>query len=217
MTDFEAARVAMVDRQVRTADVTSYPIIEAMLWAPRERFAPSEMRPVCYAGEHIELAERRVLLDPRTFAKMVNVADVGADDLVLDIGCGLGYSAAVLGRLAGAVVAVESDESMARHAAAALQDLEALNVAVETGDLASGAPATGPYNVIFINGGVERLPEGLTDQLRDDGRLVAIHMDGEFGRACVTLRTGDRFSTRRAFDAAAPVLPGFEKAREFVF
>jgi protein-L-isoaspartate(D-aspartate) O-methyltransferase len=215
--DYQAARTTMVDRQVRPSDVTSYPIIEALLWAPRERFTPKSKRPVCYAGEHVEIAPGRVLLDPRVFAKMLDAAQVGPKDLVLDIACGLGYSSAVLARLSAAVVGVEADEDMARQAGEILAEIEVDNAVVQEGALEAGDPGHGPYDVIFVNGGVETIPQPLLDQLKDGGRLVAIHMDGALGQCRVTVRAGDALTLRRAFDATAPVLPGFQKTPEFTF
>jgi len=106
MIDYAAARVAMVDRQVRPSDVTRYPIIAAMLDVPREDFVPEALRPVAYLGEHVPLAPGRVLLDPRVFAKLVDALVVEPNDLVLDLGCGLGYSTAVLARMAEAAAEV---------------------------------------------------------------------------------------------------------------
>jgi len=217
MTDYAAARTAMVDRQVRTADVTSYPIIDAMLTVPRERFAPAALRPVAYAGEHLTLAPRRVLLDPRTFAKMIDAADPGPDDLVLDLGCGLGYSTAVLARMAAAVVAVEADAAMARSAAATLTELEIDNAGVIEAPLVDGAAEHAPYNVILIEGGVEEVPEALRSQLREGGRMVFVRMEGEYGWCELVTRIGGSLARRRMFDAAAPVLPGFERQAAFEF
>lgn len=217
MIDYSAARVAMVDNQVRPSDVTSYPIIDAMLSVPRERFAPMAMRSVAYAGEHLALGEGRVMLDPRTFAKMIESVDAGPDDLILDVGCGLGYSTAVLARLGGAVIAVESDEAMAKSAAAALTELEAHNAVVVEGPLAEGAADHAPYNVIFVNGGVEEIPEALAEQLRDGGRMAIIRMDGAYGRCEILTKTGGKLSAWRAFDAAAPVLEGFQATPVFEF
>jgi protein-L-isoaspartate(D-aspartate) O-methyltransferase len=217
MIDYAAARTAMVDRQVRTSDVTSYPIIDAMLSVPRERFAPPALRAVAYAGEHLALAPGRVMLDPRTFAKMIDAADPGPDDLVLDVGCGLGYSTAVLARMAAAVVAVEADEAMARSAAATLTELEVDNAEVLAAPLAGGAAAHAPYNVILVEGGVEEVPEGLREQLREGGRMVFVRMEGEYGWCELVTRVDGAFARRRMFDAAAPVLPGFERQAAFEF
>ncbi|MFQ5567850.1 MAG: protein-L-isoaspartate O-methyltransferase [Paracoccaceae bacterium] len=217
MTDFAAARRAMVDCQVRPSDVTRYAIIEAMLWAPRELFVSKARRDVAYAGADIELAPGRVLLEPRTFAKMLEAAAVGASDLVLDLAPGTGYSTAVIARMAEAVIAIEPEPDLADTAQALLADLEVDNAVISPGDPAAGDAAHGPFDVIFINGAVETLPDALLAQLKDGGRLVALFRQGGVGQCCVLTRAGAGVSRRHVFDADAPLLAGFEAAAEFAF
>lgn len=217
MIDFAAAREAMVDGQVRPSDVTRYPIIAAMLDVPREDFVPKALQPVAYLGEHVPLAPGRVLLDPRVFAKMLDAVAIGPRDLVLDVGCGLGYSTAVLARMAEAVVALEEDGAMAAEAAAALVAHGVDNAVVEAGPLAAGVPAHGPYDAVVVEGGVERLPEAIGDQLKPGARIVAIFVEGALGQARLGVRTEDGVVWRRVFDATAPVLPGFAAAKAFEF
>jgi protein-L-isoaspartate(D-aspartate) O-methyltransferase len=217
MVDFERARQAMVDCQVRPADVTRYAIIEAMLSVPRERFVPRARREVAYAGTEIPIADSRVLLEPRVLAKMIEEAEVDARDLVLDLAPGTGYSTAVLAHIAEAVVAIEPEESLARLAQETLAALEVDNAAVSTGDPALGDPAHGPFDVIFLNGAVERLPEGLAEQLKPGGRLVALFAEGDAGKCRVLTRSRGAFTERDVFDATAPVLPGFERPAMFEF
>ena len=135
MPDFAQRRTTMVDTQVRTNDVTRYPVIAAMLHVPRECFVPEARREVAYKGENLDLAPGRVLLEPRTFAKMIDALDLRTTDLVLDLGCGLGYSAAVLARMAQAVVAVEPDPAMAAEAERRLAAQGVDNAAVVHADL----------------------------------------------------------------------------------
>lgn len=217
MTDFEAARRAMVDCQVRPSDVTRFAIIAAMLDVPREKFTPRAQRAVAYADAQIPLAPGRVLLDARTFAKMLEAAEIMPGDLVLDVGAAYGYSSVVAARIAAAVVALEADETLAAHAAELVPGEGAHNVILETGPLAAGAPGSGPYDVILVEGAVEIVPEALLSQLKDGGRLVAIVMDGPLGQARVFTRAGDAVSSRRAFDATAPVLPQFDAVESFSF
>ena len=217
MTDFAAAREAMVDTQVRTSDVTRYSIIDAMLRVPRELFVPRARRDVAYAEAEIPLAPGRAMSTPRTLAKMLDAAEIGRTDLVLEIAPGTGYSTALIARLAAAVVAIEPDEGMAAQATEALQRLEAVNAVVSQGDPTAGDPAHGPYDVIFVSGAVERVPEALTDQLKDGGRLVAIFLERGVGQCRVVLRVGDTLAMRYAFDATAPLIPGFETKRVFAF
>lgn len=217
MTDFAAAREAMVDSQVRTSDVTRYAIIEAMLEIPRELFVPRARRDVAYAEAEIPIAPGRAMLMPRAFAKMIEAAGIGASDLVLDLAPGTGYSTAVIARLAAAVVAIEPNAELARQATEALESLEIVNAIVSHGDPTAGDPAHGPYDVIFVNGAVERVPEALTDQLKDGGRLVAIFVERGVGQCRVVLRVGDTLAQRIADDITGPLVPGFEKKRVFAF
>lgn len=217
MIDYAAARTAMVDCQVRPSDVTSFPIIDAMLRVPRERFVPAALRPVAYAGEHLSLAPGRVVLDPRTFAKLLDAVEPVPDDVVLDLACGYGYSTAVLASMCAWVTGVESEAAAVRTATQTLADLEVDNAAVIEGDPAQGAPDMADCSLIFVNGGVEALPETLAESLREGGRIAMIRMDGELGRAEIVTKTSGALAARRAFDATAPVLPGFEKAAAFEF
>ncbi len=217
MIDVAAARGTLVDSQVRTADVTRYPIIDAMLNVPREDYVPAAMRSIAYLGEDMPLAPGRVLLDPRVFAKLLDAADVGPRDLVLDVGCGLGYSTAVIARMAEAVVALEEDEAMAAEAQATLAAQGVDNAVLETAPLAGGVPAHGPYDAIVVEGAVEDMPRALEDQLKAGGRLVAIFVEGAVGQARLGLRTEHGMAWRRVFDAMAPVLPGFAAAKAFEF
>ena len=217
MIDYAAAREAMVDRQVRPSDVTRYPIIAAMLAVPREEFLPEALRPVAYLGDHVPLAPGRVLLDPRVFAKLLDALDVGPEDLVLDLGCGLGYSTAVLAQMAEAVVALESDPVMAAEAEALLGAHAVDNAVVQAGPLAEGVPEHGPFDAILIEGAIEVLPEALADQLKLGGRIAAIFAEGAGGQARLGLRTGQGIVWRRIFDATAPVLPGFAATKAFEF
>jgi protein-L-isoaspartate(D-aspartate) O-methyltransferase len=217
MIDFAAAREAMVDRQVRPSDVTRYPIMDAMLTVPREVFVPESLRSVAYLGEHVPLAPGRVILDPRTFAKLLEAAAVGPDDLVLDVGCGLGYSTAVIARMAEAVVGVEEDPAMARDAEDHLATQNTDNAVLHTGPLAEGAPDHGPYDAIILEGGIGHLPKSIEQQVKLGGRIAAIFVEDGHGQARLGLRTTTGIAWRRAFDATAPVLPGFARSKAFEF
>lgn len=217
MTDFAQRRRMMVDNQIRPADVTKFPILDAMLTVPREDFVPSGQTEAAYIGENIDLGGGRVVLDPRTLAKMLEALDVQPGDLVLDVGCTFGYSAAVLSRLGEAVIALEEDADMARDATAALSDAGADNVAVVEGPLVEGSAKHGPFDAICIEGGVQDIPDALLDQLSDGGRIVCLFMDGALGKCRIGYRIDGRISWRFVFDASAPVLPGFARQPAFVF
>ncbi len=215
MTDFYERRRMMVDTQVRPADVTKYPIIDALLAVPRETFVPDALADVAYADQAVPLGSGRIVSEPRTLAKMLDALDVRADELVLDVACGLGYSTAVIARLAQMVIGVEEDESLASEAQDLLSESNADNAIVHQGPLSDGAAEHGPYDVIIVEGAVETLPEGLLAQLKDGGRIAALFMTGALGEVKIGYKTGDRISWRFDFNAGAPVLPGFAKTAEF--
>lgn len=215
MSDFSTRRVMMVDTQVRPSDVTKFPIIEAMLAIPREVYVPDAMREAAYMGENVEIAQGRVVLEARTFAKMLDALDIQPGELVLDLGCGLGYSTAVIARLADAVVAVEENEALAAEAQRTLSVEGVDNAAVVVGTLSDGDAKHAPYDVITLQGGVEAVPEALLAQLRDGGRIGAIFIEGALGVARVGYKIDGAVTWRYAFNAAAPLLPGFAAKRAF--
>lgn len=215
MTDYAARRTMMVDTQIRPSDVTKFPIIDAMLSVPREDFVPADKVQAAYVGDNVSLGGNRVVLEPRTLAKMLDALDITPDELVLDIACGLGYSSAVISKMAAAVVAVEEDETLAEEAQTALSRAGADNVIQHTGALTAGAAAHGPYDVIVLQGAVERMPEEILAQLKEGGRIAALFAEGELGVVRVGYKIDGEMNWRFAFNAGAPVLPGFERHRAF--
>ncbi len=215
MIDYAQRRTMMVDTQVRPSDVTKFPIIDAMLRVPREAFVPRPLREAAYMGENLDLGAGRVLLEPRTLAKMLDALDIRGDELVLDVGSALGYSAAIMATMAEAVVALEEDETMSSEAEDLLMEHGADNVIVHTAPLTGGAPEHGPYDVIAIEGAVQHLPEVITDQLKDGGRIACLFMEGALGVVRIGYKSNGKITWRFAFNASAPVLPGFEKKPAF--
>jgi protein-L-isoaspartate(D-aspartate) O-methyltransferase len=223
--DFATQRTNMVESQVRPSDVTDRRIIRAMAAIPREAFVTEAVRDVAYMDADVPLLTAagagRALMAPRTFAKLAQLAEIEADDVVLDVGAATGYSAAVLARLARTVIALESDAGLAEAAKRALGRLAIDNVTVVAGDLAGGQPQDGPYDAILIEGAVPEVPRTLLEQLKDGGRLVAVHVPDHalnpLGKAVVWRRHDGTLAEGSAFDASAPALPGFERAIEFAF
>ncbi|MBY5931964.1 protein-L-isoaspartate O-methyltransferase [Tateyamaria omphalii] len=215
MPDFSIRRTMMVDTQIRPSDVTKFPIIDAMLSVQREDFVPSAQREMAYMGENLDLGEGRVILEPRTLAKMLDALDIASDELVLDVGAAFGYSAAVIAHMAQAVVALEDNETMASEAQDALMAAGIDNVITHVESLKDGAAEHGPYDVIVVEGGVTHVPDALISQLKDGGRIACLFMDGALGEVRIGYKIDGAVSWRRAFNAGAPVLPGFEKHDAF--
>lgn len=222
MSDYAKARHNMVESQVRCVGVTDPAITSAMSVLPREKFVAPEKRGVAYMDEDVQIGEdpegrQRFMLEPRAFSLLVELADIGQNDLVLDIGCGTGYSAAVLSRMAGAVIALESAPDLAARATQLLSDLDCDNAAVVEGPLEHGYPQQGPFDVILLNGGIEEVPQALFDQLKEGGRLVAVMTSGISGHGTLYLKAEGVVSSAARFDAVVQPLPGFAKETTFTF
>lgn len=205
----------MVDTQVRPSDVTKFPIIDAMLSVQREAFVPASLREAAYIGENIQLSDDRVILEPRTLAKILDGLMIEPTHVVLDLGCGLGYSTAVLAAMCDFVVAVEDDASLATSAQENLTAQGVDNAAVMTGPLVEGSAKSGPYDIIIAQGAVHDVPAGLLDQLREGGRIACIFAEGALGVVRIGHKIDGRVNWRFAFNAGAPVLNGFEKQAAF--
>lgn len=220
MVDFAEARRMMVDGQIRTSDVTDTRILVAFGEIPRERFVPPPLADLAYLDKDLRISDGeqpRYLLKPMVLARLIQALDLGSRDKVLDVACGTGYSGAIMAKLAGHVVGLDSDPALTKAAARALQELGVANASFTTGPLPAGAPAEAPYDAILINGKVERPSETILDQLAHGGRLVCVVRHGPIGRATLYRSVGGDVSGRALFDAAAPVLPEFTTPPAFVF
>ena len=218
MLDFALLRKTMVESQVRTNEVTDRRVLRAMLDLPRERFVPAGLDGLAYSGDSLPfgtLAPGRSLPAPVVTARLIQLAGIEAGEQVLEIGCATGYATALLASLAGSVTGLECDAALAALARSTLSDLGIANATVCTGSLAAGAADAAPFDAIVVSGMLPEVPAAWHGQLREGGRLVAILAEGPIGRATVFARQGSGFSRRQAFDASAPLLPGFERKPAF--
>lgn len=227
MVDFEQQRLTMVESQLRPNEVTDRRLLAAMRALPRERFVPPRLSLLAYMDESVEVfsatdgAPARFLLAPMVLARLVQLASVEPEDMVLDVGCATGYSTAVLARLGRIVVGLEPEPELARAASDTLRALAIDNARIVEGPLAEGCRQEGPYDVILLNGSVQEIPESLLVQLREGGRLAAIVARGANagspGKAYLFVKVAGEASGLPHFDAGARPLPGFSPARSFAF
>jgi protein-L-isoaspartate(D-aspartate) O-methyltransferase len=223
MINEPAARLNMVESQLRTNKVTDEAVLEGFLTVPRERFVPQNLRGIAYVDDDVPLGGGRVLIEPLVLARLLQFAEIGKDDKVLEIGCATGYATALLARIAASVVAVESDAQLLAAARANLAALGIGNVQLHDGPLNQGWRAGAAYDVILINGGVGEIPAAVSDQLAEGGRLVTVAeaaatpAESRCGQAVLMTRAEGRVSSRPVFDATVHPLPGFARAAAFVF
>lgn len=217
MFDYAKARDHMVESQIRTSDVTDLPLLSAFRSVPRELFVPQAKSALAYGDAHIEMDEGRVMLRPRDFAKMIQAAEIEPSDIVLDLACARGYSTAILAQVSDTVVGLETSEECVNRATELLVNAGVDNAAIVQGNLKSGASEHGPYNVIFVNGAIQKPMKTWFDQLTNGGRLIAIVQNGPVGRVTLFHKSGDVIGERVIFDGAAPYLPGFAPEPVFSF
>jgi protein-L-isoaspartate(D-aspartate) O-methyltransferase len=223
MINEPAARLNMVEGQLRTNKVTDEAVLDGFLTTPRGRFVPSNLRGIAYVDDDIPLGNGRFLVEPLVLARLLQLAEIGKDDKVLEIGCASGYATAILAKIAASVVAVESDPQLAAAARANLQALGIGNVQLQEAAMTAGWRAGAPYNVILINGAVGEIPASISEQLAEGGRLVTVTegsagpVEARCGSAVLMKRAEGKLSNRPAFDATVEMLPGFARRPAFVF
>ncbi|MFZ5691603.1 MAG: protein-L-isoaspartate O-methyltransferase family protein [Pseudomonadota bacterium] len=216
MADFAALRRAMVDGQIRTADVTDRPLIQAMLDVPRERFVTADQVSLAYLDLDLPAGDgTRRLLKPMVLARMLQALQISSGQRVLDVGCATGYAAALLAHLGAAVVALEEHPVLARHARANLAGLPA--VSVVEGPLVDGHAAGAPYDAILVEGAIEQEPSRLFGQLANGGALICIRGRGPGAKVVLYRRDGDDITPRTVFETSGTVLPGFARPEAFAF
>jgi protein-L-isoaspartate(D-aspartate) O-methyltransferase len=218
MTAFDAARTHMIESQIRPNKVTDERLLEALGQIRRELFVPGPLQSIAYIDEDLPIGRGRYLMEPMVAARLIQAASVQRTDIALVVGAGTGYEAAVISRLARAVVALEEDEDLARLARAALIEENIASVSVVEGPLRLGHRQRAPYDVILFGGAVAELPDEVMGQLTDGGRLVAVlKPEGAgIGRAVLATRTDSVIARRTIFDAAISLLPGLEPKPAFV-
>jgi protein-L-isoaspartate(D-aspartate) O-methyltransferase len=219
MTDFALARRNMVDGQLRPNRVTNAQLLAVVGELPRERFLPGSLKSVAYSDEDVPLGNGRYLMEPMVLARLIQTLQAGPEDKALVVAAGPGYGAALLARLVKSVVAVESDAGLAGSADQTIKALGFGNVTLVTGQAEAGAAASGPYDVILIEGSVRQIPPAILEQLAEGGRLVTVLAGGPgaLGVAQLVVKEGGIASGRPLFDAGTPVLPGFAPPARFTF
>lgn len=208
-----AARQNMIDCQILPNRVTDPTVLRAFADVRREHFVPAAHQGVAYLDKDLALGGGRVLMEPMVAARLLQAADLAGPEKALVVGAGSGYLAALLGHLVQSVVAVEDRADLLALARTALAG--AANVTLIEGPSATGAKASGPYDLIVLGGAAEQVPATLFDQLAPDGKLLAVIRQDGVGKATLFTRPGGVQAARILFDAATPALPEFAAPKAF--
>ncbi len=221
--DFAELRRKMVDNQIRTVDVTDLSVLEAFLTVPREDFVSEDIKALSYLDSDIIVCPAQnglpacYSMRPASLAKLLQLAAIKSSDIVLDIGANSGYCTALLSKLARSVIALESNKALSERAAKILERNQCDNVVVIHGPLEQGYAVDGPYDLIFLEGSVDFIPEAIFDQIKDIGRLVVVEGQGNSGVARIYVKQDGIIAVRRAFNLAVKPLPSFLKTPDFIF
>lgn len=222
MSSQPSALLNMINGQIITGDVNDESVLVALSAVAREAFVPEIFKTAAYAEQEVALGSGRFIIKPLVFARMLKHAAITKEQVVLDVGSGSGYSAAVLAQLAQKVVALEEDAALAAKAKTSLAGYG--NVESVQGELTKGASKQSPYDVIFVEGAVKFIPQALADQLREGGKLFAVEQAekasvGNVGLGKLTefKKIGGKLYKTILSDESASLLPGFVKPSGFVF
>jgi len=213
--EFSVARQNMIESQIRPNGITCLALVSALASVERENFVDENYRSIAYLGEDLPIGSSengRFLLEPMVLGRLLQVAEIKPTDLVLDIGPGSGYSSAVIAQMAESVLGVEQDPELCELSSEKLLDMGVTNAVVICGEHAKGSSKEAPFDVIVINGRVREVPESLIQQLAENGRLVAVIGEKNNAKIILIKKQGQKLSRHAAFDAAAPLLNGFEPA-----
>lgn len=218
--NYDQARENMVDCQIHPMGVFDEKILDAFMTVPREEFVPDEVRGIAYVDEDIDIGNERYLIEPSIIARLMDKAHLKADDVVLTIGSGAGYTAALLSKIVSTVVSLEVDEALLAKAQKVWDRYAFCNIVGITGSMTEGAAKHAPYSLIIINGCVADVPQAIKDQLADGGRLLTIirPTGSSVAQAVLIEKIKEGvFSDRILFDASTPYLLGFEPKDSFKF
>lgn len=214
----------MIQSQLLTGHVLGAAVLDSIQRTPRSLFLPESLRGASCVDEDLEVAPGRFQMEPLAFARLVELAAIQPQDRVLVVGCLTGYSVCVLAHLAAQVMGIEEQRDMAEKARQNIRTLGINNAEVFTASLTSGYQVAAPYDVIFIEGAIQQIPQALQDQLSEHGRLVAVEAlkprpgsTSGIGRTLLAVKREGKLYQSRGVDASVSLLPGFSAKIRFQF
>ena len=172
MSEFTAEREAMVERQIQSRGISDEAILNAFRTVPRELFVSQEYAELAYGDHPLPIEAGQTISQPYIVALMIEAAEIGPGDKVLEVGGGSGYAAAVISRIAHEVVSIERQHDLVALARERLDRLSYDNIRVVEGDGTRGCSEEAPFDAILAAASGSHVPQSLVDQLAEGGRLV---------------------------------------------
>ena len=219
MNYFEQARFNMVEQQIRPWSVLDFDVLDALAEVPREQFVAPEQQAYAYADLSLPLPNGSAMLEPKVVARLIQGLKLTKKDTVLEIGTGSGYATAVLAKLAGRVITVDTDEAQQQKARAVLEDLGITNIDYRISDGLVNPPIA-TVNAIYVGGSCPVMPETLRSKLPAGGRMAVIVGQEPVMHALLVQCNGEAsYEQSVMFDTVAPALsgPAVKKASSFRF
>jgi len=209
MNNYILARTNMVKGQIAPNKIVDSKLLEVLGEMPRHLFVPESLKNIAYSDEILAINDNRYIMPPMVFARMLQIADVKSDDTALVVACGGGYSSAVLAKICKKVTSLDSDPEMATKANYMIKKLDIGNAIILNEKLSEGHKDGAPYDVIFINGAIDKIPHQLLEQLAEGGRLVTAINEGICGRVFLFTKTDGVIAKEEVFDANLPTIADF--------
>ena len=217
--DFELARKKMVDNQIRANKVTDLSIIDAFKYVQREKFVPNSLREISYIDEDIQLSRNRFMIKPMILARLFQSLSLNGNENILHIGSNTGYSSAILSRICSSVICIESDKKLFEISVNIFSEMGFDNVIPLHGSMENGVIKEAPFDIIFIEGSIEREPKSLFNQLNENGKLIVIirPVNMKIGKAKLFFRKKNEIGIENLFDAQVSKLSIFKSNSKFSF
>lgn len=212
--DFQQARFAMVEQQVRPWEVLDPRVLETLMTVRREDFVPPRHRKLAFADLPLPLEHGEVMMKPVVEGRLLQAMAINPGDDVLEIGTGSGFITACLAALARDVTSIDRHTDFVERARARLVADSVTNVRIETADVFAWEPGR-QFDAICVTGAVATHPERFGAWLKPGGRLFVIHGQSPVQEALLFTRQGDSFHRESLFETDVPYLHGAEPAQQF--
>ena len=211
MSDFDIARENMIHNQLMANNVVDEHILEAFRVIPKEIFLPFDKKPKAYIDEDIELMNDRYLIEPRVMANIIKLSGVKKNHIIMDLACSTGYTSAVLSKLSKKVYGIDNKEDFLEEASVNIKKLNINNVHFINKNPIIGIKKK--FDIIYIFGGVENIPIGLFESLKNDGGcLVTVLYDNtQIGKIHIVKKINGKISKSNFITAQTPVLKEFQR------